>query len=319
MPGARPFVAPVVYLGIHTVPNSNWRGEASALEYVEPDTLQEAVELLASDDADVRPLGGGTALMLLMRYGFLQPGRLVGLRRLHSDLGGISPGRGGELRVGALTTLRELELSAEVARTAPVVVQGLRILANVRIRNAATLGGHLAHGDPHQDLPPILLAMGASVRVVSRHSARWVGLDELTLGYYQTALEPDELLTELVLPHQPLGVQGSYTKFTAVSEEDWPALGVAVFLRHEAAHLADVRLALSAATARPLRLTQVEQLLEGEQPTDALFRAAADTAASAVEPLADGTGSAAYKREMVRVHIRRALEKTMRAAPRQEA
>lgn len=285
------------------------------MEYVEPDTIEEAVEQLASDDARTRPLGGGTALMLLMRYGFIRPSRLVGLRRLERDLGGISPSGEDGLRLGALTTLRDLELSAEVARSAPVLVEALHILANVRVRNAATLGGHLAHGDAHQDLPPILLAMGARVRAISRRGSRWIGLHELVVGYYQTALEPDELLTEVVVPSQPAGVQGSYTKFTAVSAEDWPALGVAIFLRHESAHLADVRLALSAATASPLRLTAVEQMLEGEQPTDALFRAAADSAASSLELLGDATSSAAYKREMVRVHVRRALEKTMLASP----
>jgi carbon-monoxide dehydrogenase medium subunit len=286
------------------------------LEYDEPATVEEAVQLLASDAGEARPLGGGTALMLLMKYGFLRPSRLVGLRRLVRDLGGVSQGeQDGELRLGALTSLRDLELAPVLGRSAPVLVEALHILANVRVRNAATLGGHLAHADPHQDLPPILLAMGARARVASPRGSRWIDLDQLVVGYYETALEPDELITELVLPVQADGVQGSYTKFTAVSAEDWPSLGIAVFLRQESRRLTDVRLALSAATERPLRLGAIEEMLEGEQPTEALFQAAADAAASAVEPLPDGASSVAYKREMIRVHVRRALEKTMRASP----
>jgi aerobic carbon-monoxide dehydrogenase medium subunit len=179
--------------------------EGVPLDYIEPATLGVAVELLASDEA-ARPLGGGTALMLLMRYGFLRPSRLVGLRRLASDLGGISVNDRHELRLGALTTLRDLELSRQVARSAPVLVEALHIVANVRVRNAATLGGHLAHGDPHQDLPPILLAMGARAHAVGPRGSRWIPLDQLNLGYYQTALEPAELLTEMVLPVQPRGL-----------------------------------------------------------------------------------------------------------------
>jgi aerobic carbon-monoxide dehydrogenase medium subunit len=287
--------------------------EGGPLDYVEPATLGEAVELLASDEAGARPLGGGTALMLLMKYGFLRPSRLVGLRRLTSDLGGISVNDRHELRLGALTTLRDLELSPQVARSAPVLVEALHIVANVRVRNAATLGGHLAHGDPHQDLPPILLAMGARAHAVGPRGSRWIPLDQLNLGYYETALEPAELLTEVALPVQPEGTQGSYTKFTAVSAEDWPALGVAVFFRRDQDRLAGVRLALSAATDRPQRLTGVEAMLDGERPSESLFQAAAETASSAVEPMADGGGSTAYKREMIRVHVRRGLEKTMRA------
>ena len=142
------------------------------MEYVEPDSVEEAVKLLASDPGEARPIGGGTAVMLLMKYGFLSPSRLVGLRRLGRDLGGISRTGRDELRLGALASLRDLELSPELGRSAPVLVQALHILANVRVRNAATLGGHLAHADPHQDLPPVLLAMGARTGVASPRGFR---------------------------------------------------------------------------------------------------------------------------------------------------
>src|SRR5919202_5010538 len=171
--------------------------------------------------------------MLLMKYGFFRPARLVGLKRLALELGGIGKLGSGELRVGALATLRDLELSPDVAGSAPVLVAPLQVLANVRVRNAATLGGHLAHADPHQDLPTVLLAMGARVLVAGADGPRTLCLDELILGYYETALVPGELITEVVLPAQPAGVRGSYTKFTATSAEDWPMLGIAVLIGEE--------------------------------------------------------------------------------------
>lgn len=286
------------------------------MEYIEPTTVEEALALLAGGEGEARPLGGGTAVMLLMKYGFLRPSMLVGLRRLAPDLGGISRQGSHELRLGALASLRDLELSPDVQRSAPVLVQALHVLANVRVRNAATLGGHLAHADPHQDLPPVLLAMGARARIAGANGPRTIGLGELIVGYYETALGPGELITEIVLPEQRAGVRGSYTKFTAISAEDWPALGIAVFLGEEDGRLSGARLALSAVTERPRRLEAVETMLEGERPTPALFSAAADAAARSVDPLPDGSSSLAYKREMVRVHVRRALERTMQAPAR---
>ena len=128
-----------------------------SFDLVEPATLEEAVALLDPEDAGVRVLAGGTALMLMMKARLFQPARLISLRRLDGVMRGVrEDGRGG-LRIGALTTLVELERSALVAATFPVLTGALRTLSNVRIRNVATLGGHLAHGDPHMDLPPILI------------------------------------------------------------------------------------------------------------------------------------------------------------------
>src|SRR5262245_33239248 len=134
-----------------------------SFELAEPATLEEAVSLLDPDDSSVRAIAGGTALMLMMKTRLFQPTRLVSLRRLEGDLRGIRPSDGGGLRIGAMTSLTELEYSPLLASTFPVVSRTLRTLSNVRIRNVATLGGHLAHGDPHMDLPPILLTLGANV------------------------------------------------------------------------------------------------------------------------------------------------------------
>lgn len=165
----------------------------TGFDLAEPRTLEEAVALLDADDPGVRAISGGTALMLMMKTRLFEPTRLVSLRRLNGELRGVREGTGG-FRIGAMTTLSALEASPLVAGRLPVVRRALRTLSNVRIRNVATLGGHLAHGDPHMDLPPILLTLGARVRAVSRRGERWIPIGEFFRGYYETALVADELV-----------------------------------------------------------------------------------------------------------------------------
>jgi carbon-monoxide dehydrogenase medium subunit len=277
-------------------------------EISEPATIQEAVCLLDAEDTGVRAIGGGTALMLMMKTRLFQPTRLVSLAKLNGELRGVRVAPDGSLRIGALTTLSQLEYSKPVASAVPVVSRALRTLANVRIRNVATIGGHLAHGDPHMDLPPILLTLGARVLAVSPSGERWIGLDELFVGYYQTALLRNELIAEVEIPAQPADVRCAYIKYTALNADDWPAVGTAVWYRSEAGVITEVRVAVSAATECPVRLAGAEAVLLGAAAGPEVFAKAADAAAEEVNPLADIRGTAAYKREMVRVHVCRALE-----------
>lgn len=282
-------------------------------ELLEPATIDEAVTLLDPADAGVRAIAGGTALMLMMKARLFQPVRLVSLRRVNGALRGVRRDPRGGLTIGAMTTLTELERSPEIAAAVPVMRRALRTLSNVRIRNVATLGGHLAHGDPHMDLPPILLTLGARVRAVSRRGERWIDVADLFVGYYQLSVERDELITEVEVPGQPPGVRAWYAKFAALSADDWPSVGVAVWYRTEDGRIAEARVAVSAATERPLRVAAAEAALVGAAPAPQTFAAAADAAAEAIEPVADIRGSAAYKREMVRVHARRALGQALQA------
>jgi carbon-monoxide dehydrogenase medium subunit len=279
-----------------------------AFELLEPATVEEALALLDAGDPGVRAVAGATALLPMMKARLFQPTRLVSLRRINGAVRGVDTDRNG-LRIGALTTLTELERSATVREATPVISRALRTLSNVRIRNVATLGGHLAHGDPHMDLPPILMTLGARVRVAGRGGERWVDIDDLVLGYYQTAVAADELLTEVEIAAQPADARAWYEKFTALSADDWPTVGAAVWYRTEGGRITEARIAVSAATERPMRISSAEAVLAGSAADAATFGRAADAAAEAVDPLADIRGSAAYKREMVRVHVRRALEK----------
>lgn len=280
-------------------------------ELAEPKTLAEAVSLLDPADSSVRALAGGTALMLMMKARLFQPTRLVSLHRLNGTMRGVRRDKDGGLSIGALTSLRELERSSLVAASAPTISRALGTLANVRIRNVATIGGHLAHADPHMDLPPILLTMGARVRAVSSRGERWIAMSELFVGYYQTALTKDELIAEVSIPPQPAGICSAYAKCTALNADDWPAVGAAVWYRLEQGSIREARIAISAATERPVRASAAEAALAGSLAQPAAFARAADAAAEEVQTLADIRGSASYKREMVRVHVRRALQQAL--------
>jgi carbon-monoxide dehydrogenase medium subunit len=242
-------------------------------ELTAPGTLGEALASLDGDGA--RAFGGGTALMLMMKAGVLRPRRLVSLRNLGLDRIEAN----GELRMGAMTTLRALEKSEAVSRGWPVITRMLRTLSNVRVRNVATVGGALAHADPHMDLPPVLCALGAMAVIQGRGGERRIPVEELYAGYLETTLGPGELITRVDVP--ALGKRrAAYLKCTTRSADDWPAVGVAVV---------DDRIFVSAATDRPVRLASPE----------------------AVETLTiegDLHGSAEYKKQLLRVYVKRAID-----------
>lgn len=275
-------------------------------ELVEPATIGEALALLDPDDPAVRPIAGGTALMLMMKSGLYQPQRLVSLRALPGWTTITATSEGG-LEIGAMVRLAEVERSPEVRRLAPVVADTLLTHSNVRVRNVATIGGNLAHGDPHMDLPPVLIALGASVRVVGPGGERTVPVEELMTGYMTTVLGNDELIASLHVPPQA-GRRAAYAKITARSADDWPALGIAV-----SAGAGETRIAVGAATETAIRLKQTEALLVGRTLDDRLLREVGKCAAAEAPVVGDLHGSAAYKRVLVEVHLRRVLQKALAA------
>jgi carbon-monoxide dehydrogenase medium subunit len=279
----------------------------------EPRSLREALELLDPDDAAVRPIAGGTALMLMMKAGVFQPARLVSLRGIEA-MTAIGPAGDGALKIGAMTPLSVVERSATVRAHASVITRTLRTLSNVRVRNVATVGGHLAHADPHMDLPPVLVALGARVTVAGRRGERTIPVADLFAGYFETVLARDELITELLVPAQE-GRRASYLKCTTRAVHDWPALGVAVSLDADGDTVRDVSIVISAATEKPTRMSGAEKVLRGGRMSDSFLRQAGEAAAEEAELISDGQGSAAYKKQLVRVYVARAL----RAALAQES
>ena len=278
-------------------------------ELAEPATLEEALGLLDPDDASVRPLGGGTALMLMMKAGVFQPTRLVSLRKI-ATLKRIAVGADGGLVIGALTPLSDVEHSPEVAKRAGVIVRTMRRLSNVRVRNVATIGGNLAHGDPHMDLPQVLMALDAAIVVTGRGGERMLAVENLFAGYYETMLAPGELITELRIPAQGKR-RAAYIKVTTGAADDWPALGVAVSLEADGNAVRDVRVVVSAATEKAIRLKSAEAVLSGATIDDAVLARAGDAAAEEAETVSDVRGSAPYKRELLRVYVRRAVRQAL--------
>ena len=274
-------------------------------ELAEPKSLAAAVKLLDLDDAMVRPIAGGTALMLMMKAGVFRPARLVSLRKIEQKYSNISAGTDG-LHIGAMTTLSALEHSADVQKHAPVITRTLLTLSNVRVRNVATVGGALAHGDPHMDLPPVLMALGAMLTVTGPKGERKLAVEDLFSGYYETTLEKNELISEVHVPAQG-AKRAAYMKVTTGSADDWPALGVAVVIETDGKAIKSARVVASAATTMATRLKSAEAVLNGKSVDDKLLRSAGDAAAEEAEYIADVRGSVPYKRELMRVYVRRAV------------
>ena len=225
-------------------------------------------------------MSGGTALMLMMKAGVLRPTRLVSLARL--GLSDVET-RDGALRIGAMVTLRALEKSPAL-KGWPVIARTLRTLANVRVRNVATVGGALAHGDPHMDLPPVLVALGAKVAIAGPKGSRSLPVEHLITGYLETALGPRELITHVEIP--ALGSRGAaYLKCTTRSADDWPAVGVAVVINGGG----KPEIVVSAATDKPTRIASLE-------------------AVDGLQIESDLHGSAAYKKQLLRVYVKRAID-----------
>lgn len=274
-------------------------------ELAEPSSLAAAIALLDPDDATVRPIAGGTALMLMMKAGVFQPEKLVSLRKIERKYSDIRAGE-NELVIGSMTTLAALERSPEVRRLAPIITHTLLTLSNIRVRNVATVGGALAHGDPHMDLPPVLMALHANATIAGPAGQREVAVDDLFAGYYETTLANNELIAEVRVPAQGAR-KGAYMKVTTGSADDWPALGVAAIIEREGNAIKSASLVASAATEKATRLKSAEAVLNGRDATEDLFRQAGNAAVADVEFVADVRGSAPYKRELLRVYVRRAL------------
>ena len=279
-------------------------------ELVEPRSLREAAALLDTNESAVRAVGGATAVMLMMKMGVLRPTRLVSLRSVEKRYSEISTGTEGELRIGAVTTLSTLERSPVVHDAAPVIAQTLRTLSNVRVRNVATLGGHLAHADPHLDLPPVLIALGASVNTVDATGGRTLPLENLYTGYLEATLARGELIAEVIIPRQ-MPRRAAYLKCTTRSADDWPALGIAVVLDTDGPIVREARLVVSAATDTPTRLAKTEGVLRGARVSDNLLRQAGDVAVREAVVTGDVHGSAVYKKELLRVYLGRAIRKAL--------
>jgi len=275
-------------------------------DYVEPETLDEALALLAEDPDDTLAIAGGTALVILMKQDLIRPGRVLGLRRL-AQLRAIGATDEG-LVLGAMATHGGLARSQAVRAHAAALASTFAAVATVRIREQATLGGNLAHADPAQDPPVTLLALDGVAVARSRFGERRIPLDALFVDVFETSLEPGELLLRVELPPLPAGARTTYQKFLPATRDDYATVSVAAVIARDASGVCThARIALGGAATVPLRAREAERSLTGRRLDDAAIHEAAVLAAAATEPIDDLRGSADYKRAMAGVWTERAL------------
>jgi carbon-monoxide dehydrogenase medium subunit len=273
-------------------------------ELAEPQTLEEACALL-NEDRDAKALAGGTALLTLIKHGIFIPKTLVNLKKI-GGMSGIDYDTKRGLRIGALTNIYDVESSPLVRQYYPWLAEACHVVANIRIRNMATIGGNLAHGDYQSDPPTALVALDARVELKRCEGTRQMKLSEFLLGSYETALEPGELLSALVVP-PPDSWRGTYIKFTTGSSEERPCAGIAALVRMEQGVCRDLRLVVGAVSPRPVRINHAEEFARGKEITEAVLQTIGAEASRVVEPIDDLRGSASYKRQLVGVLVRRAL------------
>jgi len=283
-------------------------------EYHAPTSLDQVFELLDQHGDDARLMAGGTALVIQMKQRLSQSGHVVGLRGVGS-LNAIESTPEG-LRIGALCTQRQIENSIVIAEDLPLLSDTFRKVATPRIRNMATIGGGLVNGDPNQDPPPSLIALGATAVMTSKRGERTVPVEDLFIDYYETDVQPGEILTSVLVPKAPEGSGSVYLKFLPRTADDYGTVSVAsVVSKEQDGSCKDVRIVLGSAGVTPIRAKDAEDALRGKPLTDENIRAAAALVKDAVDPLDDFRGSAEYKTDMAEVFARRAVEQAMAAIP----
>jgi carbon-monoxide dehydrogenase medium subunit len=281
----------------------------AAFDYHAPRSIPEAVGLLARYRDSAKVLSGGQSLLplLKLRLGaaahLVDIGRIPGLDYIREE--------GGQLRIGGCTRESELEHSEIVRARYPILIDTTSVLADPLVRNRATVGGNLAHGDPANDHPATMLALGASVVAVGTEGERVIPIDGFFQGLFTTALKPDEILTEIRIPTPPARSGGAYCKLERkVGDYATAAAAVQLTLSGSGA-IERVGIALTNAGPVPLRASAAEQHLRGRAPDATAIDEASRLAGKAANPSPDRRGTVEYKREMARVMTARALEKAL--------
>lgn len=270
-------------------------------DYVAPASLDEAIQALADGGEDAKLLAGGHSLLPLMKLRLAAPALLVDLRRV-PDMAGVRTN--GDTRIGALTTH-----TAVAGAGLGLVSAAAATIADPQVRNRGTIGGSLAHGDPASDLPAVVLAAEATIVARGPGGEREIAAADFFRDYLETALAPDEVVTEVRLP-AAAGWGFGYQKFNR-RQEDWAMVAVSALVRAQDGVAADVRIGLTNMGGTPLRATAAEEALRG-QPLDAgAIARAAELAAEGTSPPADLNASSDYKRHLARVLCRRALERAV--------
>jgi CO/xanthine dehydrogenase FAD-binding subunit len=288
----------------------------AAFAYHRPDSRSEALALLTNHGSDAKPLAGGQSLIPAMNFRLAMPAVLVDLNRI-ADLGYITR-EGGTLRIGAMTRHRAVERSVDVLDAAPLLHEAMPFIAHAAIRTRGTIGGSLAHADPAAELPAVMIALDARIRLERPQGTRDVPAAAFFTGLFSTALEPGELVTEIAIDVAPAGDIRTGSAFEEFSRRhgDFALAGVAARVSVDShGRCADARITLFGVGDRPMLAAAGARALEGEVPTPEAIRAAADaTAREDIDPTGDIHASSVYRRHLAGVLTRRVLERAFERA-----
>jgi len=280
-----------------------------------PTTLKDALTLLAQYGEEAKLLAGGQSLVPMLNLGLSSPAHIISLNRLR-NLSYIRE-EGGEVVIGALTCHRTVERSEILKARCSILAETAGHIGDIQVRNRGTIGGSVCHFDPAADYPPVLLLLGGRFRIAGPTGERIVEAKDCFVDYMTTSLRPDEILVEARVPMLPLGAGSAYTKFARI-EGGFAIVGVGAYLVvHPDRTCQEVRVGVGGATSVPLRLTAIEEVIQGRRVDEEFINDVAEAAyATVVQPTAELHADGAYKREMVRVFTRRALSTALaRALP----
>ncbi len=273
-------------------------------EYHAPRSIADALGLLRQFGDEAKLLAGGHSLLPMMKMRFAQPGHLIDLGRI-GELKGVRED-GATIRIGAMTTENELIWSTLLQQKCPLLVEGARLIADPQVRYKGTIGGDIAHGDPGNDHPAMMLALNASFVLRSAAGERVVAADGFFVGTYDTLMKPDEIMTEIRVPVAAPGTGYSYAKLKR-KVGDFATAATAVTLRMSGPNVAEVAIALTNVGPTPLKARAAEDALRGKPLTDASIAAAAEMAMGICDPAVDQRGDAEYKTAMAGEMTQRAL------------
>jgi carbon-monoxide dehydrogenase medium subunit len=280
-------------------------------DYHAPTTLDEAIALLGKLGDTAKILAGGQSLIPAMRFRLASPEVLIDLNRI-PELAHLEE-RGDHLVIGALAREHALEVSPLIAASYPMLLDAAKVIADPLVRNKATVGGNLAHADPANDHPAVMLAYDAHVVVRGASGTRTIAIDQLFTGLFETSLVPGEILTEIRIPKPRPHSGGAYIKIER-KVGDYAVAAVAVQLELAGTTIKHVRIGLTNVSPIPARAKAAEAALTGQQATDAVLEAAGQAGANECNPSADLRGQVDYKRDLVRILIKRTVRRAIARA-----
>ena len=283
-----------------------------SFEYLTPSNISDAVALLQKHGDEAKILAGGHSLIPAMRLRLAEPGYLIDI----SGIGGLDyiQEESGQLRIGAMTCEAALEESEIVQSQYPLLLDTAKMIADPSVRNMATVGGNLAHGDPANDHPATMLALRASVVAEGPNGTREIKIDDFFPDFFTTALSEDEILTEIRIPSPPSASGGAYLKIER-KVGDYAAAAVACQLNIDSSgSIENIGLGLTYVGSTPIRASSAEELLKGKKPDENMLAEAGRLAAADSEPMEDLRGSAEYKRALVNELTQRAIKLSLQRA-----